>query len=184
MPTVPSVPVTPSSHSDIPSVPSPSASDRDAVAGPTPDPDTDDVLLAVTPCDPEGPAGRDSQPRRIPSLSNLVLHSPSSILGTPLDPTARFEYPFPSPSDGPSPSSSPDTDLPRYYYHYHSPVFPLLTAAVFALIPPALSRPRKRPKPRDPPVPPRLAGRSSQNTNISSGDEKQRRHSSPAAVGS
>ena len=30
-------------------------------------------------------------------LTNIKLHSPSAILGTPLDPTSRFEYPFPSP---------------------------------------------------------------------------------------
>jgi len=30
-------------------------------------------------------------------LTNIKLHSPSAILGTPLDPSSRFEYPFPSP---------------------------------------------------------------------------------------
>lgn len=30
-------------------------------------------------------------------LANIKLHSPSAILGTPLDPSSRFEYPFPSP---------------------------------------------------------------------------------------
>ena len=30
-------------------------------------------------------------------LTNIKLHSPSAIIGTPLDPTSRFEYPFPSP---------------------------------------------------------------------------------------
>ena len=30
-------------------------------------------------------------------LTNVKLHSPSAIMGTPLDPTSRFEYPFPSP---------------------------------------------------------------------------------------
>jgi hypothetical protein len=30
-------------------------------------------------------------------LTNIKLHSPSTIIGTPLDPSSRFEYPFPSP---------------------------------------------------------------------------------------
>jgi len=30
-------------------------------------------------------------------LANVKLHSPSAIIGTPLDPSSRFEYPFPSP---------------------------------------------------------------------------------------
>lgn len=30
-------------------------------------------------------------------LTHIKLHSPSAIVGTPLDPTSRFEYPFPSP---------------------------------------------------------------------------------------
>jgi len=30
-------------------------------------------------------------------LTNVKLHSPSAIVGTPLDPSSRFEYPFPSP---------------------------------------------------------------------------------------
>lgn len=30
-------------------------------------------------------------------LKNIKLHSPSAIIGTPLDPSSRFEYPFPSP---------------------------------------------------------------------------------------
>jgi len=31
------------------------------------------------------------------SLTGIKLHSPSAIMGTPLDPSSRFEYPFPSP---------------------------------------------------------------------------------------
>ena len=31
------------------------------------------------------------------SLKHIKLHSPSAIVGTPLDPSSRFEYPFPSP---------------------------------------------------------------------------------------
>jgi len=30
-------------------------------------------------------------------LTNIKFHSPSAIMGTPLDPSSRFEYPFPSP---------------------------------------------------------------------------------------
>jgi len=37
-----------------------------------------------------------ARPEAFP-LTNLKLHSPSGILGTPLDPSSRFEYPFPSP---------------------------------------------------------------------------------------
>lgn len=40
---------------------------------------------------PEGPKGMTFP------LTNIKLHSPSTIVGTPLDPSARFEYPFPSP---------------------------------------------------------------------------------------
>jgi len=41
---------------------------------------------------PEGPKGA--------ALTNIKLHSPSTIIGTPLDPSSRFEYPFPSPQLG------------------------------------------------------------------------------------
>lgn len=40
---------------------------------------------------PEGPGGTTL------SLTNIKFHSPSAILGTPSDPSSRFEYPFPSP---------------------------------------------------------------------------------------
>lgn len=30
-------------------------------------------------------------------LTNIKFHSPSAIIGTPSDPSSRFEYPFPSP---------------------------------------------------------------------------------------
>lgn len=40
---------------------------------------------------PEGPNGVTFP------LTGIKLHSPSAIIGTPLDPTSRFEYPFPSP---------------------------------------------------------------------------------------
>lgn len=40
---------------------------------------------------PEGPSGMTL------SLTGIKLHSPSAIIGTPLDPSSRFEYPFPSP---------------------------------------------------------------------------------------
>ena len=37
------------------------------------------------------------------SLTGIKLHSPSAIMGTPLDPSSRFEYPFPSPQPEYSP---------------------------------------------------------------------------------
>ena len=40
---------------------------------------------------PEGSSGMTL------SLTGIKLHSPSAIMGTPLDPSSRFEYPFPSP---------------------------------------------------------------------------------------
>ena len=40
---------------------------------------------------PEGPSGVNFP------LANIKLHSPSAIVGTPLDPSSRFEYPFPAP---------------------------------------------------------------------------------------
>ena len=39
-------------------------------------------------------------------LTNIKLHSPSAIVGTPLDPSSRFEYPFPSPQLEYEPSGS------------------------------------------------------------------------------
>ena len=44
-------------------------------------------------------------------LTNIKLHSPSAILGTPLDPSSRFEYPFPSPQLEYQPRTS----------HFHPP---------------------------------------------------------------
>lgn len=40
------------------------------------------------------------------SLTNITLHSPSTIIGTPSDPSSRFEYPFPSPQLESEPRSS------------------------------------------------------------------------------
>lgn len=139
----------------------------DVVAGPTPDPELDDVMLI--PGDAVGPTGTHlddnvppssrattSRPRRLPSLSNLVLHSPSSIVGTPLDPAARFEYPFPPSSEGSSPELeniySPSLAYspflspgPSRFHHVPVPAIPLLTPSfstpVFTTNPPALSLP-------------------------------------------
>jgi len=83
-------------------------------------------------------------------LSNISFHSPSAILGTPLDPTSRFEYPFPTPE-------SPN-DVARR---------PASTSIQsISLIPPQaqVSQPSKstpylhpRHIPQEPPVPPSLA---------------------------
>lgn len=49
-------------------------------------------------------------------LTNIKLHSPSAILGTPLDPTSRFEYPFPSPTVEYEPPHS-SLRIPHAPYH-------------------------------------------------------------------
>ncbi|PFH53041.1 hypothetical protein AMATHDRAFT_1477 [Amanita thiersii Skay4041] len=57
-------------------------------------------------------------------LSNLTLHSPSRIIGTPFATSStRFEYPFPDPSsDSPSPSlSASPASSPGSYSSHGSP---------------------------------------------------------------
>ncbi|KDQ59085.1 hypothetical protein JAAARDRAFT_33815 [Jaapia argillacea MUCL 33604] len=133
MPTVPSVPVSLFSSRDIvvPNpVPPPDGNlrvrtDSDRMSGPTPDPEMDDEILipvmngsATSDNQKHAPSHRTSfPPRRLPSLTNLVLHSPSSILGTPLDPTARFEYPFPIPTE----TLSADADFSFYHSMFPPP---------------------------------------------------------------
>ncbi|KAI0342942.1 hypothetical protein BDW22DRAFT_169568 [Trametopsis cervina] len=83
-------------------------------------------------------------------LSDLSLHSPSAIVGTPFDVSPRFEYPFPE--DSSSSDSSifgPSPFIPSY----HSPV------TFHPSIPTNRSYSPTHPKHtlRDPPVPPGLA---------------------------
>ncbi|RPD60032.1 hypothetical protein L226DRAFT_523080 [Lentinus tigrinus ALCF2SS1-7] len=164
MPTVPPtcVPVDPLVSVPL-SNPDLLASDEN-IAGPTPDPDTDEIVLV--PADVGNAVSHDSfessppQPILKPrlDLGTIVLHSPSSIVGTPFDPSPRFEYPFPT--SGCSP-------------HLHQHLDPamsfstILSSPLFggAIPPKAKSDVRSfsptHPKfhPRDPPVPPGLVKR-------------------------
>ncbi|EJF64734.1 hypothetical protein DICSQDRAFT_159789 [Dichomitus squalens LYAD-421 SS1] len=105
MPTVPSTCV-PVNALDSVVIPEAGLLPPDEVtSGPTPDPETDDVMLVQTDdgmileaspsqCPPQTIA----KPHRI-ELGSLILHSPSSIVGTPFDSSPRFEYPFPPAGD-------------------------------------------------------------------------------------
>jgi len=79
----------------------------------------------------------------------LTLHSPTAIMGTPRDPSRRFEYPFPSP------------DL-QGYVPFDVPSHPntLLASMPRALNKPSLLHPEHTP--REPPVPPSLAKKALQ----------------------
>ncbi|KAI0714267.1 hypothetical protein C8T65DRAFT_738734 [Cerioporus squamosus] len=104
MPTVPSTSCVPvDSRVSVPLSTPDLLAPEDNSSGPTPDPDTDDIVLL--PADVGNVVSQDSiestppQPIIRPriELSDLVLHSPSSIVGTPFDLSPRFEYPFPPP---------------------------------------------------------------------------------------
>ncbi|KAI0763497.1 hypothetical protein BD413DRAFT_616372 [Trametes elegans] len=105
MPTVPSTCVPVDNSASVVGVPPLSEANIhgsvERTVGPTPDPDTDDVVLvpveqgnAVSLGFLESAPPQSSVKPRI-DLSNLNLHSPSSIVGTPFDISPRFEYPFP-----------------------------------------------------------------------------------------
>ncbi|KAH9945436.1 uncharacterized protein BXZ73DRAFT_96424 [Epithele typhae] len=101
MPAVPSSAVPLNAFVDLSYLPDSSPYD-----GPTPDPDSDDLFLLPT---SDGAAVSQYVLAQVPStsaqgpalckprleLASLVLHSPSSIIGTPFDLSPRFEYPFP-----------------------------------------------------------------------------------------
>ncbi|RDX57342.1 hypothetical protein OH76DRAFT_1550616 [Lentinus brumalis] len=184
MPTVPSSCVPVASHvSDPLSDPDYLASD-DHSSGPTPDPDTDDCVLI--PADVGNAVSQHSiestppQPIVRPriELDTLVLHSPSSIVGTPFDPSPRFEYPFPAP--GCTPQFGNDYDP----MHTQGTMFSSSSHAAYPSVPPlaapanassityggavpskvkvdvrGFSPTHIKLNPRDPPVPPRLAKR-------------------------
>lgn len=149
----------------------------DISSSPTPDPDTDDgVLVPVVTGDGVGAVTsssslsldeqvhREGFKHRL-CLSDLTLHSPSSIVGTPFDVSPRFEYPFP-PSDSSSEidiSSSPafhamtQTYMPYppgsfgAHSHYYSPPMPSSRSER------SYSPTRPKRLLRDPPIPPSLA---------------------------
>ncbi len=203
MPTVPSSCVPVASHvSDPLSDPDYLASD-DHSSGPTPDPDTDDCVLipadvgnAVSQVGSSCTHAKQTtriqhilqhsiestppQPIVRPriELDTLVLHSPSSIVGTPFDPSPRFEYPFPAP--GCTPQFGNDYDP----MHTQGTMFSSSSHAAYPSVPPlaapanassityggavpskvkvdvrGFSPTHIKLNPRDPPVPPRLAKR-------------------------
>ncbi|TFK94080.1 hypothetical protein K466DRAFT_572133 [Polyporus arcularius HHB13444] len=183
MPTVPSSCVPVASHvSDPLSAPDYLASD-DHSSGPTPDPDTDDCVLI--PADVGNAVSQHSiestppQPIVRPriELDTLVLHSPSSIVGTPFDPSPRFEYPFPAPGCPPQLGNDYDPMCQGSMFssssHAAYPSVPPLAAPVNVpsviyggAIPSKVkvdvrgfSPTHIKLNPRDPPVPPRLAKR-------------------------
>ncbi|KAI0090259.1 hypothetical protein BDY19DRAFT_905290 [Irpex rosettiformis] len=132
------------------------------------------------------------------SLSNLSLHSPSTIVGTPFDVSPRFEYPFPeSSTEHDSPMISPFIPPSASVYVQHNTV---------ALgIPPPHSLPPFFPPPhnhqyhhrnslpthlklvhRDPPVPPGLVAKKRGSINVvpeSLGSIQQRRSTAAMSGG-
>ncbi|PSR74233.1 hypothetical protein PHLCEN_2v9977 [Hermanssonia centrifuga] len=139
----------------------------DALTSPTPDPDEDDVVLvSVLTGDGVGAItstsslmlNDDAHPSTLKprlSLSDLSLHSPSSILGTPFDVSPRFEYPFPVPNH----SGEPDFMLPSSLSSVSSPLMAFTSSLGYAPRAEVHSYSPTHPKllPRDPPVPPGLA---------------------------
>ncbi len=89
------------------------------------------------------------------SLSDLSLHSPSSILGTPFDVSPRFEYPFPISSH----SGEQELMLPSSLSSVSSPLTAFTSSLGYASRREVHSYSPTHPKllPRDPPVPPGLA---------------------------
>lgn len=171
---MPTVPSTFSSLSDerlivLGTIPSGHIHIDDDANGPTPDPELDDVVLvpsesgnAVTETHiAQPPAASDDSAKPRLSLGNLVLHSPSSIVGTPFDLSPRFEYPFP---DGVEQGFSLSTSLPNFpspLMSFGAPSF-AVSSLPFTTAP--RSRAEKGASPthpklhaREPPVPPGLA---------------------------
>ncbi|GJE96226.1 hypothetical protein PsYK624_124200 [Phanerochaete sordida] len=181
MPTVPPTFVSLDSDDELFHHPAVITDDADCLSGPTPDPDFDEGILvpvvigdgvgAVTSHEHFAPkvASKPISMKPRLDLSDLSLHSPSSIVGTPFDVSPRFEYPFP-----PSGSSAEADSYPPSLNRMMSPfLVPYHSAFLPALPPPLpLSRPEARshspthPKlqHRDPPVPPTLAKKRWSNT--------------------
>ncbi|KAI0315551.1 hypothetical protein OF83DRAFT_1131505 [Amylostereum chailletii] len=111
----------------------------------------------------EGVFLRKPHPLALPSGIPLTipLPSPRPLVGTPFDPSPRYEYPFPTPH-----TSSPMPYHPSIHDYHPSLVFPMPAMRTSSN---ALSAPPARPQsaskrimaqpPRAPPVPPGLAKR-------------------------
>lgn len=171
MPTLPPTFVSLDSDDELFHHPAVVADVADSLSSPTPDPDLDDgVLVSVVTGDGVGAitspdslahsvAAKPTSLKPRLDLSDLSLHSPSSILGTPFDVSPRFEYPFP-----PSSSSAEPDALPTSLNPITSPFLAPFPAVFLPTLPSSMpfSRPEARchspthPKlqPRDPPVPP------------------------------
>lgn len=181
MPTLPPTFVSLDSDDELFHHPAVVADVADSLSSPTPDPDLDDgVLVSVVTGDGVGAitspdslahsvAAKPTSLKPRLDLSDLSLHSPSSILGTPFDVSPRFEYPFP-----PSSSSAEPDALPTSLNPITSPFLAPFPAVFLPTLPSSMpfSRPEARchspthPKlqPRDPPVPPTLAKKRWSNT--------------------
>ena len=104
-------------------------------------------------------------PKRKPrlNLTDITLHSPSSILGTPFDVSEpRFEYPFPA--SPPDPDFYPGPSFAPFAGHITSfgptpppPVIASTSSSARHDPAKALSPTHLKLQPRDPPVPPSLA---------------------------
>ncbi|KAI1797165.1 hypothetical protein LXA43DRAFT_399114 [Ganoderma leucocontextum] len=186
MPTVPPtcVPVDP-----LASIPLPESgffSGNGSVTGPTPDPDNDDVMLVQS---DSGMVSQDTPSQCPPQTiakphhvepGSLILHSPSSIIGTPFDLSPRFEYPFP-PAAAPADVIQdlepivPSFHLVTPHFAFPSVVPPLAVPVSLPLSTSTLSSVKARVdtrnfspthlklQARDPPVPPGLKHKINQN---------------------
>ncbi|PIL35621.1 hypothetical protein GSI_02349 [Ganoderma sinense ZZ0214-1] len=156
------------------------------VNGPTPDPDDDDVMFvqpdsgmvsqdSLSQCPPQAIA----KPHNVDPAS-LILHSPSSIIGTPFDPSPRFEYPFPTSAAPADIIQELEPIVPSFHLISPAPAFPSIMPPLplpgslplmTVTVSPVKSRPETRnfspthPKlqARDPPVPPGLKHKLNQN---------------------
>nr|VWO95159.1 Fork-head domain-containing protein [Ganoderma boninense] len=179
MPTIPStsVPLDPLTSVALPELDF--FSGERLVDGPTPDPDDDDVIFVqpesgmisqdtLSQCPPQAIA----KPHNVDPAS-LILHSPSSIIGTPFDPSPRFEYPFPSAEAPTDVVQELHPIVPSFHLISPVPAFPSIMPPLplpgplplsTVTVPPVKLRPKTRnfspthPKlqARDPPVPPGL----------------------------
>ncbi|KAH9939495.1 hypothetical protein B0H21DRAFT_35772 [Amylocystis lapponica] len=142
---------------------------------PTPDPELDDMVLipadtgdAVSSSDQElplPPVHSDHPAKPHITLENLILHSPSSIVGTPFDLSPRFEYPFPSSPSEPNmfmPYSASLHNIPSlldvgFATSLSTATLPLSAGPRTRADPRGYSPTHPKLHPRDPPVPPGLA---------------------------
>lgn len=94
-----------------------------------------------------------------PPITKTSFHSPSAILGTPIDPTARFEYPFPSPDA----AQAAQQYIPSFFDVAHRPIGSFVSNTPFppwqSQDPSVKHRTFLHPKHvvQEPPIPPSLA---------------------------